>query len=330
MGYSQLANMLDGKLGAQLDIPAITVSVGATYAKENAADNYTGTYTLFASLKPKKRLLIPADDSGFAATQGAIDIVTANPGNKLEDIGDEFLSAIEYGSQVIVNLKFEYKNAEDKVKWGGQLDVDWQGKIQVSGELSSTNNSIKRDIKITVSAKQMGGDANQILTVIPNEIIECTMENPQPCFDIFTNTINYMKTNYVNQFNSLDDYNVVKLFTDKYRTSGPGLDILVPEGTNPAKVMLTKLAIKNMTERWIQAIMDHRRADNLLNYYSGELPTAKRSALEQLRGDALLNSFLLADSVGYCNDNPIGSFCRDREVQANTYLGAYDRNLLEL
>jgi hypothetical protein len=135
MGYTQLATMLDGRLGAQLNVPAVTASVGASYAKEHAADNYTGTYTLFVSLKPKKQLLVPDDDSGFQATQGAKDLVNANPGDKFENVGDEFVSAIEYGSQVMVNLKFEYKNAEDKVKWGGQLDVDWVGAIKVNGEL---------------------------------------------------------------------------------------------------------------------------------------------------------------------------------------------------
>jgi hypothetical protein len=274
--------------------------------------------------------LVPNDGSGFQPTQGALDIVNANPGNKLENIGDEFLTAIEYGSQIMVNLKFEYKNAEDKVKWGGQLEVDWKGQVKVSGELAATNNNLKRDIKITVSAKQFGGDPLRILSVIPDNIFRCTMENPQPCFDIFSNTITYMKTDYINQFDTLDDYNVNKLFMDKYKTSGPGLNVLVPEGVNPAKVMLTKLAIKNMTEAWIESIMDHRRADNLLNYYATELSSADRSALETLRSDALLNSFLYADSVSYCNDNPIGSFCRAREIEVDGYISNYDRTLLEL
>jgi hypothetical protein len=330
MGYSQLANMLDGKLGAQLDVPAVSVSVGASYAKQNAADNYTGTYTLFAAMKPKKRMLVPSDDSGFQASQGALDIVAANPGNKFEDVGDEFISAIEYGSQVIVNLKFEYKNAEDKVKWGGQLAVDWAGKVKITGELSATNNDIKRDIKITVSAKQLGGDESRILTVIPDEIIKCTMENPQPCFDIFANTITYMKTDYINQFNSLDDYNVVKLFTDKYKTSGPGLNSLVQSGANPQKSILTKLTIKNLTEKWVEGILDSRRASGLLNYYGAQLTSSQRTALEGIKNNALFNASLYAESVQYCKDNPFGDYCRDRELEVSTYVYSYDRNLLEI
>ncbi|MCJ8272959.1 MAG: internalin [Psychrosphaera sp.] len=330
MSYNQLSNMLDGNLSAQLDVPVIKVNAGASYAKEHAADNYTGSYTLFASMKPKKRLLIPNDGSGFQATQGAIDLVNANPGDKFDDIGDEFVTAIEYGSQVMVNLKFEYKNAEDKVKWGGQLDVDWVGKVNVSGQLSAVNNDVKRDIKVTISAIQRGGDQNKILTVIPNGLASCSMQNPQPCFDIFKNTINYIKTDYIHQFNDLNDYNVTKIFTDRYRASGPGLDVLVPQGAYPSQSLLTKLAIKNMSEGWIEAIMDNRRADNLLNYYAADLSTADRNAIEDLRENALFNSFILADAVAYCNRNPIGSYCRTREVQTQGNVSAYDRNLLEL
>jgi hypothetical protein len=334
MGYSQLANMLDGTLGASLNVPAVTASVGASYAKAHAADNYTGTYTLYASLKPKKRILVPDDDRGFQATQDATSIVNANPGNQFEDIGDEFVSAIEYSSQVMVNLKFEYKKAEDKVKWGGQLEVDWVGTVDASGSLTAVDNSVKRDIKITVSAVQMGGDENRILSVIPNEIIKCTMENPQPCFDIFTNTINYMKTDYINQFTTLNDYNMVKLFTDKYKTSGPGLNVLVPEpanpAANPAKSILTKLAIKSMTENWIESSLDSRRAANLVNYYAAELPASQQNALADIRDDAQANAILWAAAVGYCDDNPFGSYCRARELETQSYVVSYDRQLLEL
>ncbi|WP_044837027.1 hypothetical protein [Thalassomonas viridans] len=330
MSYNQLATMLDGNLGAQLDVPAVKVGVGASYAKQNAADNYTGTYTLFLSLKPKKKMLVPSGDTGYQPSQAAVDIATANPGDKFEGVGNEFVSAIEYGSQVMINLKFEYKNDEDKVKWGGQLDVDWVGKVSVSGQLQKVDNDVKRNIKVTVSATQMGGDPNRLLTVIPDQLVSCTMENPTPCFDIFENAINYIKTDYINQFDNLDKYNVSKVYTNQYRKSGPGLNALVPDDLYPTKTILTKLATKNMSEDWVTAIMDHRRADNLLNYYATELSSAHKTTLEEIRQNALFNSFILADSVSYCNRNPIGDYCRDRELETRGRVTAYDRKWLEL
>ncbi|WP_274053821.1 internalin [Thalassomonas haliotis] len=330
MSYNQLATMLDGNLGAQLDVPAIKVGVGASYAKQNAADNYTGTYTLFLSVKPKKKMLVPNDDTGYQPTQAALDIATDNPGDKFNGLGNEFVSAIEYGSQVMINLKFEYKNDEDKVKWGGQLDVDWVGKVKVGGKLEKVDNETKRNIKVTVSATQMGGDANELLTVIPDQLVSCTMENPAPCFDIFENAITYIKTNYVNQFDSLDKYNVSKVFTHGYRKSGPGLNALVPDDLYPSKSILTKLAIKNMSETWITSIMDNRRADNLLNYYATEITDEQKAALESIRQNALFNSFILADSVSYCKRNPIGDYCRTRELETNDRVTGYDRKWLEL
>ncbi|MCV2885690.1 internalin [Aestuariibacter sp. AA17] len=330
MSYEQLANMLDGNLGAQLDVPAIKVGVGASYAKENAADNYTGTYTLYLSVKPKKKMLIPSTDSGYQPTQAAMNLVNDAPGDKFENIGNEFVSAIEYGSQVMINLKFQYKNKEDKVKWGGQLDVDWVGKVSVSGALEKVDEETKRNIKVTVSAIQMGGDPNRLLSVIPEQLVNCTMEDPTPCFDIFANTINYIKTDYINQFTSLDKYNVAKLYTSTYTHSGPGLNALLPDAPYPSRSVLTKLATKNLSEAWVQAIMDNRRADNLLNYYANELDANHKNKLESIRDDSLFNSFLLADAVSYCKRNPIGSYCRNRELASNNSIITYDRQWLEL
>ena len=330
MGYTQLANMLNGNLGAQLDLPVIKVNAGASYAKQQSADDYTGTYTLYLAMKPKKRTLLPANGEGFGTTQVAADLAGQYPGDKFNRVGDEFVSAIEYGSQVMVNLKFQYKNKADKVKWGGQLDVDWVGKVRVGGKLESVDNATKKDIKITVSATQFGGTPNELLKIIPNQLVNCTMENPAPCFAIFANTIAYIKTQYVTQFTSLDHYNVARVYTEPYRRSGPNLQALVPDGPYPSRSLLTKLAVKNMSEAWIQALMDNRRADNLLSYYASELAPDQRNALQDIRDNALFNSFILADSVGYCDDNPIGPFCRERELATKTRLSDYDRSWLDL
>jgi hypothetical protein len=330
MGYTQLANMLNGNLGAQLDLPVIKVNAGASYAKQQSADDYTGTYTLYLAMKPKKRTLLPANGEGFAPTQVAADLAGQYPGDKFNRVGDEFVSAIEYGSQVMVNLKFQYKNKADKVKWGGQLDVDWVGKVRLGGKLESVDNATKKDIKITVSATQFGGTPNELLKIIPNQLVNCTMENPAPCFAIFANTIDYIKTQYVTQFTKLDRYNVARVYTEPYRRSGPNLQPLVPDGPYPSRSLLTKLAVKNMSEAWIQALMDNRRADNLLSYYASELAPDQRNALQDIRDNALFNSFILADSVGYCDDNPIGPFCRDRELATKTRLSDYDRSWLDL
>ncbi|MFC3033641.1 internalin [Pseudoalteromonas fenneropenaei] len=330
MSYTQLSNMLDGNLGAALDVPVIKVGVGASYAKQNAADNYTGTYTLFLSLKPKKRLLVADPITGYRPSEAALNLVNDNPGDKFNTIGNEFVSALEYGSQVMVTLKFQYKNDEDKVKWGGQLGVDWAGKVSVSGKLQKVDADVKRNIKVTVSALQLGGDPTQLLKVIPNQLVNCTMENPTPCFEVFKNSIDYLKTNYVNQFSSLDNYNVSKVFTTNYKESGPSLKALVPDDVYPGKSILTKLALKNMSDDWVEAIMDNRRADNLINYYGSELNSAQRSALEQIRDNAQFNSFILADAVAYCKRNPIGNYCRDRELQTQSRVNQYERHWLEL
>jgi len=76
--------------------------------------------------------------------------------------------------------------------------------------------------------------------------------------------------------------------------------------------------------------LDNRRAENLLNFYTNELSSAHKTALENIRDDALFNSFLLADAVSYCNSNPIGDYCRTRELESNSRVINYNSDWLEL
>ena len=71
-------------------------------------------------------------------------------------------------------------------------------------------------------------------------------------------------------------------------------------------------------------------ADNLLNYYATEFSSEHKTSLEAIRQNALFNSFILADSVSYCNRNPIGDYCRDRELETQGRVTGYDRKWLEL
>ncbi|MBQ4848073.1 MULTISPECIES: hypothetical protein [unclassified Pseudoalteromonas] len=323
LGYEQALKLIDGKVDAGFKFPAVRIDAGANYAKDISADKYTGTYTVYSSVKPKSRMLMPASTMGYQPTLAAQDLAIAEPGNKASNLGDGFVHGFAYGSNVVINMKIDYRNEEDKRSIGGYLSVDWIGKVKVNGELQKLDDSKRQSIKISVSGYQSGGDPNRLLTIIPNGIMRCTLLNPEPCFALFESAVNYLKTDYINQFNSLDDYNITDTYVANYQDSGPMLQQLVPAQGYVAVNYLTKLVVKELTNRWITERLTYRRAKNLQRYYASQFSTLELNQLHEIETSSRSNANLFADMVDYCEQNPEGSYCLDYEAENLSYYRDY-------
>ncbi len=330
LGYSEVHNLLSGNLDLHFEHPVISVDAGASLANETAADSYTGTYTFFSSFTPKKRLWVPHDNTGYQSTAAADALVNAFPNDILERVGDEFVACIEYGSLLMINMSIEYRNAEDKQKIGGYLSCNWKEKIQVDGDLSMVDETTKQSVKITIRGKQEGGDPIQLFNIIPEGIMSCTLSNPDSCFDIFENAVAYAKGDYLAQLNELSDYNVVRLFTERYEDSGPEMMNLIPSGGYPMLTYISKIALKNINQNWEKAMLDKRRATNILQYYSGYLTTSQKQEVEAIKQKANRNAYKYALAAEGCLEDPYDDACRALELNTETTIETYDPDALKI
>ncbi|MCG7561105.1 MULTISPECIES: hypothetical protein [Pseudoalteromonas] len=323
LGYEQALKLIDGKVDAGFKFPAVRVDAGANYAKDISADRYTGTYTVYSSVKPKSRILMPVTDAGYQPTQAALDLAQAYPGNKAANLGDGFIQGFAYGSNVVINMKIDYRNESDKRTIGGYLSVDWIGKVKVDGQLQKLDDEKRQSVKITISGYQSGGDPNRLLQIIPNGIMSCTLLNPEPCFNLFESAVNYLKTDYINQFQSLDDYNVTDTYVARYLDSGSNLQQLIPAQGYEAINYLTKLVVKELTSRWIEERLTYRRAKNLQRYYASQFNAEQLNQLSEIETASRANANLFADLVDYCERNPEGNYCIDYEAANLAYYRDY-------
>ncbi|MDK1310388.1 hypothetical protein [Pseudoalteromonas ardens] len=323
LGYEQALKLIDGKVDAGFKFPAVRVDAGANYAKDISADKYTGTYTVYSSVKPKSRILMPSTDAGYQPTQAALDLAQAYPGNKAANLGDGFIQGFAYGSNVVINMKIDYRNESDKRTIGGYLSVDWIGKVKVDGQLQKLDDEKRQSVKITISGYQSGGEPNRLLQIIPNGIMSCTLLNPEPCFNLFESAVNYLKTDYINQFQSLDDYNVTDTYVARYLDSGSNLQQLIPAQGYEAINYLTKLVVKELTSRWIEERLTYRRAKNLQRYYASQFNAGQLNQLSEIETASRANANLFADLVDYCERNPEGNYCIDYEAANLAYYRDY-------
>ncbi|WP_125780505.1 hypothetical protein [Pseudoalteromonas rubra] len=323
LSYQQALKLVDGKVDAGFELPSVRVDAGSNYAKDISADRYTGTYTVYSSIKPKSRILVPDDDNGYQPTLAAKELAIAYPGNKASNLGDGFVQGFAYGSNVVINMKIEYRNETDKRTIGGYLSVDWIGKVKVDGELQKISEEKRNSVNITISGMQSGGDPNRLFRIIPDGIMQCTLLNPQPCFNLFEAAIHYLKTDYINQFDTLADYNITDVYTASYLDSGADLQQLTPDNGYTPVNYLTRLVIKELTARWIEERLVYRRAKNLQRYYAAQFSAEQLIQLQDIESKSRANANLFADLVDYCERNPEGNHCINYEADNLIYFHDY-------
>lgn len=315
MDYEEVLGALNGKVDLDVNFPVVRVSAGASLAKEMAASTYSSSYTFTANSTPEKRVLLPNDaDKGFTLSPLGQDVAQNHQGKIQVLVGDEFVTSIEYGASLLVNLKIDYGNNRDKSDIGGYLDVDLYGGVfNVGGQLQYLEEETKSSVKITVRAVQHGGDPKQLLSVIPNNIISCSLEDPKPCFDMFYEAVKYAKESFSSQLVSLDDYNVMQYETTRYDSSSLVLKQLVPEYQQIRHA--TKWLISDLEDDFQKALIDESRASHLLTSYFAYLPEAQRTAVTVIKDAANENAWFFFTAARHCRDNPFGTSCEDYYAQ---------------
>ncbi|MEM9103392.1 MAG: internalin [Pseudomonadota bacterium] len=338
MGYDRLLNVLNGKIDLEVNFPVVRVGAGARIAKESTASSYSSSYTFSLYTTPKKRVLLPKDPNiGFTLSPVGEKLANNFQLNLHDMAGDEFVSSIEYGAQIFVNMKVDFLDENSKSDIGGYLGVDIAGGVvSVDGKLNFLDEDTKKSVRITVVAMQKGGDPKQLIRIIPNNIITCTLDNPEPCFQLFSEAIRYANSDFKTQFNSLSDYNVVGYQTTRYDKSSLELLRLVPEYQEIR--FATRYKILELEDAFKQAALDEQRASDLLvNYYSW-MPAEQRALVEDIKKAAYDNAWLYFDAARFCNNNPYGDACLDYWEQVENYcttsgrgcIVSYDINQLEV
>ena len=188
MDYSTLVRKLDGNLSATVSFPAVSAGASAKLALESQYDDRSETHNIIWIGVNRKKVFVPnslkLSEQGKKFS-GAFSQVLQNK------CGDEFVNEIQYGASLFATLKVEYLNSSDKFEIGGSINVSAKEILKVDANAQFVNNKIAKRTKVTVIAKQFGGNPAGLLTVIPKGIVTCSFDNMQPCIEAFNNIVDY-------------------------------------------------------------------------------------------------------------------------------------------
>jgi hypothetical protein len=311
--YEKALSIINGKVDISVAFPVVRVEAGADLAKEMTSTEFSNTYTFQAWTTPKKRTLVPHDENvGYTVTSAGNTLANQYQGSLMSVAGDSYISEIEYGAQLLVNLRVEYLSEQHKSDIGGYIGVDYaKGNVGVSvdGQLRYIDEDLKKSVRISVRAVQQGGDPKQLLNIIPTNIITCSLDNYEPCFDLFVDAVNYGENDFSTQFNSLSDYNVVRYTATPYAISSE--DVKRLDSADQEVSLATTFRTLWLENAFKTAIGHENRARSALAKYSSWMSDTQRLAAEQVRRAAYDSAWIYNEYALQCRDNPYGSSCKD-------------------
>jgi hypothetical protein len=336
--FEDSLSLIEGSASVAINLPAITANGNVDLALSTAASSTSSSYTLFARVEPKKSVWLPAESASNQAGSGTdLQATTAltdwvnvvGTGQPLIDrIGDEFVQATEYGAWLMVNIKFDYHNSQDKFDIGGRLKVDYSGLVEVEGGVDWSSLENAETVKVTFTAQQAGGVPSELVNVVPVNLLSCTLSAPQVCLGAFADAVSYMKGNFVNQFASNADYNATRYYTRRYDESGPTLTTYMAAVQPQQRTFGSELALRQMSSHWMQAKQDEKRADYLLVSQGSYLNSTQQTAIAAVKTAAGQNITLLTNTMNACRVSTPDA-C-DNDWTGPAMLQSYNNSVLEI
>lgn len=321
--YSQVLDRLSGNISAEIKYPIIRAEANAHYAREMSASEFSNSYVFSYIIKPKMEVLLSNHIDYSAQAQ---KLFSTRSRDIRKYCGDEFVSAVKYGGSLVLNLHIEYRNRQDKLNIGGKLNVK-VGFIDVSGELSKLDEDVKKSVKITVQAIQRGGNSLELAATIPENIIQCTLEAPQPCFNAFTSVVRYAQENFKKQFVKLSDYNITSFITTRYEDAG-----LTKLETTPLDYLFMERIKKtraHLTEAYTQAMNDFDRASSVLRNYYEWLDDSTSKQVREIEKLSSSNAHLYFEVIQFCYEHP-NNDCLEQYEKIKNEIHIYQRDTLEV
>ena len=317
LSFRQTSSLLNGSASVGAHFHVVRVDAGAQLALDSASDAFSSSWVLSVTNIPNSQLIRGIDNvsepSLSPSGQAMVDLNLSNS-DLIKYAGDRYIDRISYRAHLLVTMKAEYLSTTDKTEIEGYLNVNFlQGTVGVEGELSSLTSEQKQSVKITVRAHQFGGDPSGLLSILPNNIVSCSLDNYEPCFALFTRAIDYGKgagefegIGFSDQIVTYEDANISSYGTTAYADGGTDIEQLEAEAYNE---QLNTALIIPLEDAYIAELEAQTRAQSLLNNYLGYLNHTQRLALKDIASAATNNAYALAELVDYCSNNYYGDDC---------------------
>ncbi len=192
LDFDTLLVNYNGGINVETKISLFDIKGAGEFASKNAADDFSSTLSLIHNISLKKKVLdeLRVDES---MRNAIFKNGTVSPQIRAL-CGDEYVSSIAYGASLIVNAKFTFQTREDKKDFSTNVNLGAFDLGSLGGKIGTLNNSLKNNSRVTISARQVGGDPEKLANILASEVISCNLASfEEKCLPMLSRLIEYAK-----------------------------------------------------------------------------------------------------------------------------------------
>ena len=180
-----------------LDLYGFTLGAGASFAASTKNTDYTYNFTYLYTYSTKADLTTTFGNENLSSSgQKAL---TAGESAFFQTCGDSFVSNLDAGAVVAVNVSITFKTKEQAAEFSSSASVGY-GLVNIVPALSAKGSKISSDAAITVSALQNGGTPNKLTDIFGKtpegsyNVNACSVASPAACQALVDSIITYSST----------------------------------------------------------------------------------------------------------------------------------------
>ena len=311
--FKDLKQMLNIEAGGELSLEVITASAKTEFLVDTATTEYTQTFRFAVdavgpSIRPLRTRLSAKGQEYAARGKNAVTY---------ENCGDSWVSQIDLGAKLIINLNFRFKNLKFKSEFNADAEVDFIDLLSASSSMDVVFDRYSEKMSVSISAYQLGGDPTQLPAVLSRSdsdsnlaFINCSISNREACRSAVSQLAAYASDSqdgFRGQFKldqgqvnplTLSGYAVMGFKTKKYNQSG--YDGLFFEASQVVDREIARQR-QQVLEDYLDQVMFVERANLLLGT---DLTDEDRSKYVDLQKKIEANINTLKDMAQVCFESP--------------------------
>ena len=316
---AEAASLLAGSLEASGEFGPLSLGVSGSMSSEMASDSQSMGFTYYynhpvmgVALDP-----LPGDGGVLQLSSLAGQVKTKIDNGEMTDqqmldaVGTDYVSEVYYGGRLLVNSKVHFGSAATKALLSGEITIE-SDLITVEGSLTSEQEAAKQNVKVTVRATQQGGEPAQLFTILPADLVTCTLDDLGPCNEVITNAKAYAVGNFVEQFTDPANYNVLYYKTTQYGNTFLDVDDFALDDAAKAQISpnVTHANLELIETGYERELQAKNRAKSMLKNHGSLLTPGQRELLTRIGEHADNNVHQLSELYEYCSRNVIGNDCQ--------------------
>ncbi|AXC15943.1 internalin E (plasmid) [Acidisarcina polymorpha] len=112
--------------------------------------------------------------------------------------GDSFVSQIRKGAKLYFSIRIDFRSAAQQQDFSAKFSVSGP-MAGIEGTLSTASKSFGKDVKVTISALQIGGDPSKVTDIFGtkddsvHQFVQCTLGTFEACASVLEGAITYAK-----------------------------------------------------------------------------------------------------------------------------------------